>query len=156
MLKNAPAFLASGAKVAKCLLLAIPLQAQAPDWTREDTAWEVACLSVIVADWAQTRYISRHPAREVTENVWVKNPDGSPMGYVPVTRSEGFKEMNPILGPRPSTRKVDAYFLASAVGHVALARWLSPPHRRTFQALSLGWELAFVGGNVRAGVKMRW
>ena len=109
-----------------------------------------------VADWAQTRYISRNPARTVHEAQWIKNPDGSTWGYVMIPRQEGFEERNPLLGKAPSTRKVDVYFLLNIAGHVAIARWLSPPNRRAFQMLTIGWEASFVAGNARIGVKMRW
>jgi hypothetical protein len=60
--------------------------------------------AVIVCDWGQTR------------NMAMQNWDGG-----------NFTEMNPLLGPAPSTGNVDAYFAASAALNVAV--WLLMPER---------------------------
>lgn len=55
------------------------------DWSKEDTAYQLAFTAALGADWSQSRYI---------------------------TKSQKFHEKNPILGKHPSTSEVDAYFIA--------------------------------------------
>jgi hypothetical protein len=80
---------------------------QAADWRgelEEDKALLATTALMLAADWGQTRNIAAHPER--------------------------FKEVNPILGPHPSTRRVDAYFAGAMLGTVGLAYVLPPQTRR--------------------------
>ena len=65
-------------------ILMLPMMAHA--WTTTQKALYLSAQSATVIDWAQTRYIA-------------KNPDK-------------FTEVNPLLGEKPSTDKVDAFMVA--------------------------------------------
>jgi len=107
-----------GAIVAALLLLALP--ARADEWTRSDTAHEVAFAAVTAIDYAQTRRFLA---------------DG--------TDYEG----NPLLGTHPSRAKLRTMVGAAVLAHAAVARVLPRPYRRFWQALWIGIETGTVAGN---------
>jgi len=79
----------------------------AADWgdQREQDRTLLATTAVMLAaDWGQTRDIAAHPER--------------------------FREVNPVLGRHPSTRRVDAYFTGAIIGTVGLTYVLPPQTRR--------------------------
>lgn len=108
-------------------LLCLPALAQPSTWTPADTRAESVYLLLHAADWAQTLQIADSNGR--------------------------WQETNPLLGRRPSRGEVNAYFAATAVAHVLIARQLSPEARRWFQGISIGVEAGCVGVNFRAGVR---
>ena len=105
--------------------MVLPFASRASDgraWTKTDTAFEATFLLTLALDYGQTR-------------TWISNPN--------------VHEVNPILGREPSAGKVRVYFLACAVGHVAVARLLPNPYRRIWQAVWIGVEGVTVYNNTR-------
>lgn len=96
-------------------------------WTKADTLWQVSYSLLHSADWAQTRYVARHPQK--------------------------FYEANPILGKHPSIGKVNLYFGATLVGHAAISYILPKPYRRYWQIFWMGVEVGCVTYNFSGGVK---
>jgi hypothetical protein len=103
------------------------------DWSDFDKKLFVASQLAITADWATTRYGSRHF-------------DDMP----------GHKESNMILGPYPSTRKVDLYFVGMLVSNYYIADYVDPKWRGFYLTIrtvshgtaashnaSLGWHMRF-------------
>lgn len=94
-------------RAAAAFALVSSTYAQAADWRadrEEDKTLLATTALMLAADWGQTRDIAAHPER--------------------------FKEFNPILGPHPSTRRVDAYFAGAMLGTAGLTYALPPRTRR--------------------------
>lgn len=106
------------------MLLALPLAAGDP-WTKADTARESIAVAFSAADWSQTLNLQKC----------------------------GFRELNPILGERPSRASVNAYFIASIGLHVLIAKLLPSKYRHAFQYITIGWEAGFVTHNAHIGVR---
>jgi len=97
----------SAVRAAGAFALVSSAYVQAADWSEDHEADKTLLATtalVLAADWGQTRDIAAHPER--------------------------FKEVNPILGPHPSTRRVDAYFAGAMLGTVGLTFVLPPQTRR--------------------------
>ena len=94
-------------RAAAAFALALSTYVHAADWGNDerekDSTLLAATAVMLAADWGQTRDIAAHP--------------------------EHFREANHILGPHPSTRRVDAYFAGAIVGTVGLS-YVLPPHAR--------------------------
>lgn len=101
----------------------------AADWTTADTARQTACVSLLAADWCQTRQI-------------VKTP--------------GMYETNPLIGRHPSLNRVNTYFISAIVGHTLLSYNLTPKNRKRFQYATIGLEAAVVGRNYHIGLNAKW
>lgn len=93
------------------LLCGLTRMASASEWTAEDTAYQVVYASYHITDWMQTRQIAGSAGR--------------------------YYEINPILGRSPERDKVDLYFLATLVGHSAIAYKLPPELRRGWQHFTI-------------------
>ncbi len=118
----------TGALIALLLFLVFlssPAAARDP-WTKTDTAFQLTWTAMKILDWSQTRRIAKEPGR--------------------------FYEGNPILGDRPSVRKVDAYHAATLAGNWAIAYALPKPYRRYWQVLSIGITGYCVTINFRIGL----
>jgi len=105
------------------------------DWTADDTARQAGYLVLHVADWGQTRNIVRRADTGC---------DGAPTCI----------ERNPILGRNPSIKRVDSYFLFTAVAHTAISYALPPAWRRGWQYVTIGVEAGVVGYNYSIGLKI--
>jgi len=110
------------------LFLAQITYADAPSWTQEQQAWGATAGTLLLADWATTRYATRH---------W----------------EEGYYENNVLLGSHPGTDRVDLYFLI-AIPAVYLAADAFPEHRTVILQIISGLELVAVGNNLRIGWKI--
>ena len=97
------------------------------NWSTSDTARQLVFTGLQVVDWAQTREIARNPH---------------------------YYEVNPILGSSPSAVEVNAYFLATTVGHYAVARALPPHHRKVWQYVWIGAQAATVTHNYQIGIRI--
>lgn len=118
-----------------CLLFPITVSAydwQLKDWDKTDTTMQILFLSALSIDHKQTREIPGNPYHE--ECGWAKN----------------------WIGRHPSKKKVDLYFLTSAVGHTAVSvilpkRWdvagIDVPVRTIWQSFWFGVEVGTIGGN---------
>ena len=106
-----------------------PSLCQAGDpWETTDYALAGAAVAALAVDWGQTRHIAKNPNR--------------------------FIETNPVLGTSPSVGKVDAYFVGSMLGTVALAHVLPSEWRQMFLGGVLALELGVVSQNRSLGIKM--
>jgi len=76
--------------LALLMLFSSAAHADFDSWSTTDKSLFAAHTALLVADWGQSRYISQHPDQYV--------------------------ENNAILGPRPSQRSVDLFFLTQLVG----------------------------------------
>lgn len=117
------------------LILLIPAYCKADGfwkhdpWTKEDTMREAAYLVLHVVDWGQTRNI--------------------------VHRSnEDFFEKNPIIGNRPSIKRVDSYFAFTAIAHVAVSYVLPRVWREGFQYTTVGVQAGVVIQNNSIGLRV--
>ena len=111
----------------------------AENWDRDDTEWQVASITLGVADWLQTRYISKHP--------------------------DEYREMNKVLGDHPSLDEVDLYFGSVIVAHTLLSMALPPEAevfdykinpRRICQSIWIGVEGVTVVRNIAIGIKFEY
>lgn len=112
------------------LLLLLPSLCFAGDWSREDTYRQSALTGLLIADWAQTRYIAKH--------------------------SNTFYETNTVLGKYPSVGRVDNYFALSIVAHAAISTVLPNAWRQGWQYVWIGIELEKVAHNHSIGVRMNF
>lgn len=95
-------------------------------WTALDTAGELAFAVAVAVDCSQTRW--------ALEN--------------------GRREMNPLLGARPSPGHLAAACVGAVVGHALVSRALPRPYRRAWQAVTLAGELGAVGWNFSVGARL--
>jgi hypothetical protein len=100
-------------------------------WTAEQRAWYMASNVAIVADWSTTRDLSRR-------------------------YHEGYHEINPVLGRRPSTREVDRYFVGALIAHYFVADWLPDQHRTFYLQTVTVVEGALVAHNLSIGLRLRF
>jgi len=90
-------------------------------------ALETAYLSLLAADYLQTRWIA-----------------------------DNSYELNPILGRHPSQAKVRNYFLGVAAGSLAVLEVLPSDKRRVALICMVGLEGATVARNLRIGVRFKF
>jgi hypothetical protein len=110
-------------------LAASPASAQDRSWSNTDIALGVASAALHIADWSQTRVISKNPDR------WY--------------------ETNRFLGANPSLSEVNAYFLAYGAATAALAHFF-PEYRRVILAVHIGMHAQGVASNYSIGIKVNW
>ncbi len=116
-------------RTAALALLLLSGSACAEPFTVDDWKREAAFAALTVMDWQQTHDIARHP---------------------------GMFELNPLLGRHPSAGRIDRYFAASLLAHVALARILAPQYRVTFQRATIVAEAVVVGRNTYLGLRVQF
>ena len=117
-----------GALLVLAFVLCPSLGHAADPWETTDYALAGATLAALAVDWGQTRYIAKNTHR--------------------------FNETNPMLGATPSVGKVDAYFVGSMLGTVAVAHVLPSDWRQMFLGGVLALELGVVSQNRSIGIKM--
>ena len=93
------------------LILAIVLCASTRTVSAGD-GWQWAANTLVVADWAQTRYIADNP--------------------------ESYFEINPIMGKHPSKGEVDQYFIVSLILLNAVGESVPSEYRNTFYKVITG------------------
>jgi hypothetical protein len=103
-------------------------QAQASDWTALDYSLGGGAATMMLIDWAQTRYAARHP--------------------------DQYSERNSAIGEQPSTAKVDQYFALASLLMVGVTYVLPRHERRLFLGGVLVVETSAVVSNYRIGVKV--
>jgi len=104
--------------------------AEADDWRDEDTAREIAYQALVVIDYAQTRYISKHCDR--------------------------YRELNQLLGRCPNSGDITKYFLLLGLSHYGASRWLSQEYRATWQNVSVVWHAHVITRNAGLGIRLEW
>ena len=109
------------------VLVPSPCRAADP-WDTTDCALAAGALAALAVDWGQTRHIAKNPLQ--------------------------FNETNPILGTNPSVGKVNAYFVGSMVGTIAIAHVLPSDWRQLFLGGVLALELGVTQQNRQLGIKM--
>jgi hypothetical protein len=96
------------------------------DWTKGDTAAEVAFGLTMLGDYLQTRQITRSG-----------------------------REANPVMGSRGERVSPSLYFPVALALHALVARELPQPYRGIFQVVSIGVEIGVVGRNLHLGWTVR-
>lgn len=114
-----------------CMFLCIASIVHAEtNWTRTDTAREVAWQAINIIDWGQTLDIARNP--------------------------EDYREYNPILGKHPSVGNVNLYMLSSALIHPIISYILPPKIRPYWQYITIGLSGACVINNAAVGLRVKF
>lgn len=85
---------------------------------------------LLVADWAQTRYIATHPQQ--------------------------YREMNPTLDDHPSIGAVNTHFIGALALNNAVYYLLPENKRRTWALVMTGVEGVCVANNARIGIRFNW
>lgn len=114
-----------------CLLFSPLVKAGWEDWTEEQKKWYLASNIMLVADWSTTRDMTRR-------------------------YDEGYREYNPILGPKPGTNKLDLYFVTVLIGHYFLTDYLQGRNREIYLYTITGVEGAAVANNFNVGLRLRF
>jgi hypothetical protein len=104
--------------------------AETTDWTADQRIWAATAGTLLLADWATTRYGSRH---------W----------------DQGYYETNVLLGSQPSTQRVDLHFLMFVPAIFLLADSF-PEQRELILKIVSGVELVAVGNNLHVGWKINF
>jgi hypothetical protein len=102
----------------------------AEPWTTEERAWGAVAGTLLLADWATTRYGSRH---------W----------------NEGYHETNPLMGRHPHQDRVDLHFLIAIPAIYLFADYI-PAYRREFLMVVTAVELGYVANNLRIGWQIKF
>lgn len=111
------------------LLLVFPACSIA-EWGKVDTQREATWQIIRLIDYGQTLDIAKNPAR--------------------------YREINPMLGERPSVDRVHVYMITSAMLHYYIARNLKPKYRRVFQYISIGLSSTAVAHNASVGLRINF
>ncbi len=101
------------------------------DWTEEQRRWYMAANIVTLADWATTRDMTRR-------------------------YNEGYRELNPILGSRPSTSRLDLYFVTVLIGHYFVTDYFKGRDREIYLYTITAVEGAAVANNLNIGLRLRF
>lgn len=107
------------------------------DWTREDTYRQAALTALLIADWAQTRYIAKHP--DQCNNKGCLEEDGGARLWI---------------GRHPTIGKVNNYFASSILANVAISYALPREWRHVWQYAHIVYEAGTVGRNRSIGIKL--
>lgn len=109
------------------------------DWTIADTSRQGAFITLLAADYLNTRCIAKHP--------------------------DEWRELNPILGSHPSVSDVDKYFAFTGTAHTLIAIFTPPTTkvfdftihpRRAWQHTWIVLEAGTVAWNMAAGIKYEY
>jgi hypothetical protein len=101
--------------------------------------------AAILLDWGQTRTI----ATEMTPAVTTVYADGSMTTLNPYYR---YTELNPVLGNRPSKKRVDRFFIASLLINNAVCLILPPEKRKWYAGAVAAIEIGVVIHNGALGI----
>ena len=96
------------------------------DWSRADTARQVALSGLITVDWAQTREIATNP---------------------------NYYETNWMLGEYPTRTEVDLFMIASLCFHLIVPAMLKPKYRAAWQYTWMAERAYWVHSNYRFVVR---
>lgn len=112
-----------------CMTLFVWNNAEAGDWTKEDTLREVAYGVVHVIDWSQT--------------AGVAGEEGE------------FTDKNPVISGL-SKGEVNTYFAATLAGHYLISRALPPKYRKPWQYITFTLQSTAVMYNFSMGISVDW
>src|SRR5690606_12159875 len=115
--------------IATAVLALAATTAQAHDWTAQEKRWAAAAAAATLVDWAQTRYIAKHPDK--------------------------YRELNPLLPDHPSLGDVNRHFVRGMLltGLVAHA---PPKYRLTIQRATAIVAIAVTTRNAYIGIRMEF
>lgn len=99
------------------------------NWTKADTARQIAYTAVLAIDAGQTADIKNH------DDIAEQNPVAVAM-----------------IGENPTTGATAAYFVGAGIVHYAISASLKPKHRKVWQNVSLSFNSAIVANNFRIGL----
>ena len=116
--------------VSLLLMVSTTIFADTRTWTPEEKAWLGTAAAFTVTDWATTRDLSRR-------------------------YNEGYYENNPILGKRPSTGRVDLYFISAGLLGYTIADNLDQ-NRKLFLQAWTAVEIFYTNRNLGIGLKMKF
>lgn len=114
------------AAIVVAVMLAAGRTSALDPWTAGDAAMEAGFIAAVAVDWRQT-----HQALDA-----------------------GHRELNPLLGARPSDRRLGLSVMGAALGHAAVSTLLPRKWRRWWQGATLAGEISAVGWNVYAGARL--
>jgi hypothetical protein len=129
------------------LLLVLPVNATADEWTKTDTAMQSIYTGLHLVDWSQTLKI-----REKNVTV-VETGMNSDWKYV------WSEEKNSLLGKNPSRGKINRYFIITGLGHWWVSDILGDVElfnidwRKVWQGFGIYTEYNVVTHNKRNGFK---
>ena len=98
------------------------------EWSKADTVYQATFMTLMTVDWFQTKLAVK----------------------------DGMRELNPILGDRPSLNEIDAFGGAVMVAHCVISRMLPKEYRRKWQILTIGIETQTVYHNYNVGVRIEF
>lgn len=105
--------------------------AEAADpWSKQDIALEGVYLVFKALDLGQTLDIAAQPDR--------------------------YHEINPIIGPHPSSDRVYAYFITTSLLHIGITHFLPSKYRPWFQGVTIGLSAGCVVHNYSIGLRVRF
>lgn len=135
--------------IASIALASCALTAQAREWTVEEVVWGSVAGGLLVTDWHMTRKMSRLYTKSyvVPEGSASIHPAGS------VIQIEGYHEQNAILGRKPSTGKINLYFLAVIPAIYFAADYFEEYRKELLQAVTVVQGLA-ISNNLSLGLKL--
>lgn len=117
----------------KTLILALCFLASgkaiADDWSTQDKVLFGLDSGLLIADWAQTRYIARN--------------------------NQAY-EGNPIILRNQNSSGINGYFATALIANYAITNLLHGDWRTAYQASLLVIEVKYVSGNAFVGMKMRF
>jgi hypothetical protein len=112
------------------LLCLLAGSVKADEWTNLEISKQVAIGVLLIADMGQTLDIKNH--------------------------YDCLEEKNPLLGVRPSDKKIYTYFLTAAILHTVLVDSLSTKHRAWLQNGTIALEIAVIGNNKHIGLSVKF
>lgn len=115
--------------IATAVLALAATAVQAHDWTPQEKRWAAAAAAATLVDWAQTRYIAKHPDK--------------------------YREMNPLLPRHPSLGDVNRHFVRGLIVTGVLAHAL-PKHRLTILRTTAIFEIAVTTRNAYIGIGLEF
>ena len=117
------------------------------DWTKEDTARQLAFTMLAVIDWRQTVTITIAQNNLVVDDSVITINSDEP--------SYKFQEMNPLLGSHPSLSQINTYFLICIPGNHLIAKSIKSKFWRTiWQTASFGLESYCVSNNIKLKITL--
>lgn len=107
-------------------LLIAAQSASASDWTKADTTRQLIFTGLQIIDWAQTRQ----------------------------ALDDGYIETNPLLGERPSARRIDGHSAFTTIANALISYALPPDYRHVWQYVMIGMQASTVVRNYSIGVRI--
>ena len=109
-------------------LFAESARAQHQVWDDADKVIAGIAFTAMAVDWGQTRYIAKHPGLHF--------------------------ERNPLLGEHPSTSRVDAFFIGTAISAYLIADALPTRYRKLFLGGVAVVHIVCVTNNYGLGIRV--